>query len=80
VFNVNGTGSIAARAQREIGQTGKGSFFSRAQSIGTGGPFPLVGYAVAGTMGGAVAAAAAFVYGNIQAGQISTSEEGEDGL
>jgi hypothetical protein len=67
----NGTGSLAARAQREIGLTGKGSLFSRAQSIATGGPFPLVGYAVAGTVAGGVAAR---VYGNIHDGQISRTE------
>lgn len=47
---------LAARAQRELGPTGKGSIFSRDQSIATGGPFPLVGYAVVGTVAGGVAA------------------------
>jgi hypothetical protein len=47
----NGTGSLAARAQREFGQTGKRSLFARAQSIAAGGPFPLVAYAIAGMVG-----------------------------
>jgi len=68
----DGTGSLAARAQREFGQTGKRSLFARAQSIATGGPFPLVAYAVAGIVGWGVAAAAACLYGNTQAGQVSS--------